>query len=154
MLQCIACSCLPHMFYIPLVIGASVSEPHTSKFNGGISLSLSIYIYMYIYMYCTLYVQCTRMHATCGQKACDLTCANLVLLPVENMDIPNTSRWALKPSEDKEDRLQHRREQEKPRRVAETAKERQERLVKRRERDRAEVVMSTSRSPPQCNAFL
>jgi len=53
------------------------------------------------------------------------------------MDTSNTSRSSLKPSEDKEDRLQRRREHEKARRVAETAEERQERLAKRRERDRA-----------------
>ena len=61
----------------------------------------------------------------------------MVLLHVENMDTPNTSRRALKPSEDKEDRLQHRREQEEAGRVAETAKERQERLAKWREGDKA-----------------
>jgi len=53
------------------------------------------------------------------------------------MDTPTPSRRALKLSEDKEDRLQRRREREKARRVAETAEERQERLAKRRERDRA-----------------
>ena len=45
---------------ICVLIGASVSEPHTSELNCGISL-----IYM-IYMYRTSYVQCTRMHAAYG----------------------------------------------------------------------------------------
>ena len=51
------------------------------------------------------------------------------------MDTANTYRRALKPSEDKEDRLQRRREREKARRAAETAEERQERLAKQRERE-------------------
>ena len=42
------------------LIGASVSEPHTSEFNGGISL---IYV---------SYVQCMHRHATCRQYARDL----------------------------------------------------------------------------------
>ena len=51
------------------IIGVSVSEPHTSEFNGGISL-------IYVYMYCTS--KCTRTHTTCGQYARDLTaCAHL-----------------------------------------------------------------------------
>ena len=60
-----------------------------------------------------------------------------ILLLVVNMDTSTTSRRALKPSEDKEDRLQRRRERVKARRAAETAEESQERLAKRRERDRA-----------------
>ena len=50
-------------------------------------------------------------------------------ITVENIDTPNISRRALKPSEDKKDRLQHRRKWEKARCAAETAKERQERLA-------------------------
>ena len=53
------------------------------------------------------------------------------------MDTPTPSRRALKPLEDKEDRLQRRREWEKARRAAKTAEERQERLANQRERDRA-----------------
>ena len=54
------------------VIGASVSEPHTSEFNGGISL-IHVYIYIYVGMYRTSYVQCTCTRNECGQYACDLT---------------------------------------------------------------------------------
>ena len=125
------------------VIGASLSEPHTSELNGGIFL---IYICMYVCMYRTSYVQCTRTRAACGQKACDLLTTRAILdtfkfrvfsLLVVNMDTSSTSRRSLKPSEDREDRLRRRRERIKARRAAETAEERQERLAKRRERDRA-----------------
>ena len=124
------------------VIGASLSEPHTSELNGGIFL-----IYIYVCMYVS-YVQCMRTRAACGQKACDLT-TRLILdtsfcfkfrvfsLLVVNMDTSSTSRRSLKPSEDKEDRLRRRREREKAQHAAETAEERQERLAKRKERDRA-----------------
>ena len=133
------------MWPIWIVIGASLSEPHTSELNGRIFL---IYICIYICMYRTSYVQCTRTCAACGQKACDLTTRAILdtsfcfkfrvfSLLVVNMDTSSTSRRPLKPSEDKEDRLRRRREREKARHAAETAKERQERLAKRRERDRA-----------------
>ena len=98
-------------------------------------------------MYVSYVIRPTSNACHVRSKRCDLTThANLdrleiesftVLLPVENMDTPNISRRALKPSEDKGDRLQCRREQEKARCVAETAEERQERLAKRREGDRA-----------------
>ena len=121
------------------IIGASLSEPHTSELNGGIFL-------IYICTYRTSYVQCTRTRAACGQKACDLLTTRAILdtfkfrafsLLVVNMDTSSTSRRSLKPSEDREDRLRRRRERVKARRAAETAEERQERLAKRRERDRA-----------------
>ena len=48
------------------IFGVRMSEPHTSEFNGGIS------IYIYTYTYCTSYVQCTHKCATCGQYPCDL----------------------------------------------------------------------------------
>ena len=53
------------------------------------------------------------------------------------MDSPNTSRGVLKPLEDKEDRLRHRREREKARRAAETADQRQETLLKQMEKEKA-----------------
>ena len=43
------------------IIGASASEPHTSEFNGGISMCH------------TSYVQCMCTRDKCGQYACDLT---------------------------------------------------------------------------------
>ena len=49
------------------------------------------------------------------------------------MDILNTSRRALKPLQDKENRLLRTRERERARRAAETAEQRQERSTKRRE---------------------
>ena len=49
------------------IIGVSVSKPHTSELNGGISL---IYVYTYICIVrCTLYVQCTRTCAVYGHYA-------------------------------------------------------------------------------------
>ena len=127
------------------IIGASLSEPHTSELNGRIFL---IYICIYIYMYHTSYVQCMHTRAACGQKAYDLTTHAIMdtsfsfkfrvfSLLVVNMDTSSTSRRSLKPSEDKEDRLRRRREREKAQHAAETAEERQERLAKQSERDRA-----------------
>ena len=62
------------------------------------------------------YVQCTHTRATCGQYACDLTTrahldafTGVLLVLVVSIDIPNISRRASKPSQDK-DRLQHRKE--------------------------------------------
>ena len=82
-----------------------MSKPHTSEFNGGISL-ICVYV---------SYVQCTRMCAVCGQYAHDLTaCAHLhaftecqesfrvALLLAVKMDTP-------KPSQDK-DRTRNRKE--------------------------------------------
>ena len=54
----------------------------------------------------------------------------VVLLLVVNMGAPNTSRRALKPLQDKENRLLCRRERQKAWHVAETAKQRQENKVK------------------------
>ena len=88
---------------------------------------------MHICIYRTSYVLCTRTRAACGQKACDLTTRakldtfyllfRVISLLVVNVDTPTTSRRALKPSEDKENRLRRRRELEKARRAAETAEE-------------------------------
>ena len=82
----------------------------------------NVFYFFYIYIYST-YVQCMRTHAVCGQY--DLTTRvhlhswkpfssefRVVLLFVVNIDTPNTSRRALKPSEDKEDRLRRRRERD------------------------------------------
>ena len=63
-------------FYI---IGASMSEPHTSELNGGISL-------ICVYMYCTLYVQCTRTPAAYGHY----TCASTTHAHLES-SVPNSS---------------------------------------------------------------
>ena len=49
-----SCGSAPAMFYIFLVIGASLSEPHTSQLNDDFSY---IYIYMSIRPSCKL--QCT-----------------------------------------------------------------------------------------------
>ena len=95
-------------------------------------------------MYRTSYVQCIRTRTPCVH-ACHVWAKGVwsnnmckpesfclefrvIWLLVVNMDTPTTSRRALKSSEDKEDRLQCRRD------AAETAEERQ---VKRRERDGA-----------------
>ena len=112
------------------LVGASVSEPHTSELNG--EILWYIYIYIYICMYiCIVRRTCTSNACVCvphaGQKACDLTTRvnqdtfwslelfRVVLLLVVNTDTPNTSTRALKPSEDKEVscRLRRRREQER-----------------------------------------
>ena len=79
------------------IIGASVSEPHTSELNGGISL-------VYIIIYIVRMSKCTHTRAAYGHYARDLignTCAAFIvrfLLLVVNMYILNTSRRALKPS--------------------------------------------------------
>ena len=39
-----------------VIIGVSVSKPHTSELNGGFSLSLSLYIYMYRRSYVVPYI--------------------------------------------------------------------------------------------------
>ena len=64
------------------------------------------------------YVQCTHTHATYGHYAHDLIgnmCAFIVqfLLLIVNMYILNTSGRALKPSQDKENRLLRTRERER-----------------------------------------
>ena len=63
-----------------IIIGASVSEPHTSELNGRISL-ISVYINI-----CVSYIQCMRTCATYGHYMCaSTTCAHL------ESSVPNSS---------------------------------------------------------------
>ena len=38
------------------IIGASLSEPHTSESNGGFFIYIYIYIYIYVYIYIYIYI--------------------------------------------------------------------------------------------------
>ena len=64
--ECLWVSVCLLILSVHILIGASVSEPNTSEFNGEISL-------IYVYIYCMLYIQCTHTCATCRQYAPDLT---------------------------------------------------------------------------------
>ena len=48
---------LHNCYVTPLrLIGASLSEPHTSESNGGFFIYIYIYIYVYIYVYIYIYI--------------------------------------------------------------------------------------------------
>ena len=114
------------------VFGESMSKSHTSELISRISLIYIhvSYVILPVHVYvCHIWTVCAWSNNTCAPRR--FYNFRVVLLLVVNMDIPNT-RSALKTSQDKEDRQLHRKEQEKARRVAETAVHRQERSTKRR----------------------
>ena len=86
-------------------------SPNTSECNGGIFLYLYIYVYIWLYVHCTFAPHVhTRVHtldtfmvAFSSDYCCFATCSEPRY---------NTSRRALRPSQEEEGRLWHRRERE------------------------------------------
>ena len=118
------------------IIGASVSEPPSSDTNGTF-FYIIIYIYVSYVVPHILNLSNLTYVTSINTYSADAMCFTMESYSNSLARVPESS-------ENREDRLQRRRERERARRASETVEQREERLRVRRARDRARRAAQTA----------